>query len=98
MASKKPRKSKTPRKKQASRKKRTRRTIALRVIPEPQSDTRTVIHMVGPGTVVLQGKHSTLVMECGNCGVPLIEGVNMNQVQGIVFHCPSCGEYNETLV
>jgi hypothetical protein len=79
-------------------KKRSKRTIALRVISEPEANTRAVIHHVGPGTVVMRGAgQSTLVMECGNCGVPIIEGVHMNQVRGIVFRCKNCGEYNETL-
>ena len=81
----------------ANRKKPSKRTIALRVIPEPEPDTRSVLSMVGSGTVALKGDGSNLVMECGNCGAPLIEGAPMTSVQNLVFRCNRCGEYNETM-
>jgi len=66
------------------------------VIPEPEANTRSVIVYEGEGTVVMKGPGNA-VMECGNCGVPLVEGVPVGNIQSIVFKCPSCGEYNETL-
>jgi uncharacterized Zn finger protein len=79
----------------ATAKKRKRR-IRTRVIPEPEANTRSVLIYEGEGTVVMKGP-GNVIMECGNCGVPLVEGVAVNQLQNLVFRCPNCGEYNETL-
>lgn len=75
---------------------RAKRHIRLMVIPKPEPNTRSVIVYTGEGTVVMSGPGNS-VMECGNCGVPLIEGVPVANIQNIVFRCPSCGEFNETL-
>jgi predicted RNA-binding Zn-ribbon protein involved in translation (DUF1610 family) len=72
------------------------RNIRMRVIPEPEEGTRTVLKYVGEGTVIMSGP-GNVIMECGNCGVPLIEGLSVAQIQNLVFPCPSCGAFNETL-
>ncbi len=78
------------------RAKQAKRHIQLMVIPEPEPNTRSVIVYTGEGTVVMKGPGNA-IMECGNCGVPLIEGVPVANIRNIVFRCPSCGAFNETL-
>ncbi len=70
--------------------------VKLALIPQPNPNTRTVFVYEGKGTVVMQGP-GKLVMDCGGCGVPLLQGVRIEQVQNVVFRCPACGAYNETL-
>lgn len=89
MAKKKPRAKKSPRR-------RSKRRIQLMVIPEPEPNTRSVFIYTGEGTVVMRGD-ANVVMECGNCGVPLIDGVPVGNLRSIVFRCPNCGAFNETL-
>lgn len=72
------------------------RRIKLMVIPKPEPNTRTVLNFTGEGTVIMKGD-GNVIMECGNCAVPLTDGVNVAQLHSIVFRCPNCGEYNETL-
>jgi hypothetical protein len=78
------------------RAKQAQRHIQLMVIPEPEANTRSVLNYVGEGTVAMRGP-GNVVMECGNCGVPLIVGVPVSAVQNMVFRCQSCGAFNETL-
>ena len=73
-----------------------KRRIRLMVIPEPEPNTRSVLIYTGDGTVMIQGA-GNITMECGQCGVPLIQGVNVSQVQSMVLKCPNCGAFNETL-
>ena len=73
-----------------------KRRIKLMVIPEPEPGTRSVIVYTGEGTVVMTGP-GNVVMECGNCGAPLLKGVKVSTIQNLVFRCPSCGQFNETL-
>jgi predicted RNA-binding Zn-ribbon protein involved in translation (DUF1610 family) len=89
MAKKKPRKRPEPRT-------RAKRRLQLMVIPEPEPNTRMVFVFEGEGTVVMSGP-GNVVMECGNCGVPLVDGVAVGNLLSIVFKCPSCGAFNETL-
>lgn len=77
-------------------KKRTKRRLRMMVIPEPEPNTRSVLIFTGEGTVVMKGS-GNVIMECGNCGVPLIDGVAVGNIQNLVFRCPNCGEFNETL-
>jgi predicted RNA-binding Zn-ribbon protein involved in translation (DUF1610 family) len=74
-----------------------KRHLRLAVIDEPEPGTRAVINFVGEGTVVMRGA-GNVVMECGACGVPLIVGVKTAQIQNVVFKCPNCGAYNETVI
>jgi predicted RNA-binding Zn-ribbon protein involved in translation (DUF1610 family) len=76
--------------------KRRKRHIKLMVIPEPETNTRTVLIYQGQGTIMMSGPGNS-VMECGNCGAPLIQGVAVSQIQNLVFRCASCGQYNETM-
>lgn len=73
-----------------------KRRIRLAVIPEPEPNTRSVLIYTGEGTVVMRGP-GNVTMECGNCGAPIIVGVKTSQLQNLVFKCPNCGAFNETL-
>jgi hypothetical protein len=77
--------------------KRPQRHIQLRVIPEPEPNTRSVIVFTGEGTVVMRGPKPNIVMECGNCAASLVEGVPVANLQSLVLRCPNCGAFNETL-
>jgi hypothetical protein len=83
--------------------KRRMRTIRLMVIPEPPPGTRSVFRLApeAPGTLVMNFtgrlKTADLEMVCGNCGAPLVRGVNVSQFQSIVFVCNGCGMYNDSL-
>jgi hypothetical protein len=68
----------------------------LRVIPEPEEGTASVlvpgddftgpfITGVGPETYV-----------CGSCTAILLLNVTPGQIVGIVFQCPVCKAYNAT--
>lgn len=86
----------TAKKRKPTPKKRPTRHIKLMVIPEPDPDTRTIFVYTGEGTVVMRGT-GNVVMECGNCGVPLVDGIPVSQIRSIVFKCPNCGQFNDTL-
>jgi len=73
----------------------TTETIRLKVIPEPDPDTRAVFIYEGDGTVVMSGYETGLSMNCGQCNSPLIRGLNRTQISGIVLRCKACGAFNE---
>lgn len=68
----------------------------LRVIPEPESDTRSVLVYEGEGTVVMRGEETGFVHACGGCDAPLIVDVRPGQIVNLVFRCSACGAYNES--
>lgn len=73
--------------------------ISLAVIPKPESDTRSLL--VRPPGDLTPFKHALLrkspVMECGSCGEALTIGVTVCQLGNLVFKCPRCGSYNQTV-
>jgi hypothetical protein len=71
--------------------------ITLAVIPEPKPDTRTVIEGTDENMTLLVGDGPGPTMVCGNCGKTLVIGMTVRRVRNLVFKCPKCGEYNETL-
>jgi hypothetical protein len=72
-----------------------KRRVRLRVIPEPSPGTRSILRVGGKGTVLMKGGGDA-ILECGNCGVPLLVDVWVSHVRGIVAVCPSCESFNET--
>ena len=76
--------------------KKTERRIRMMVIPEPEPNTRSVLVYTGAGTVLMRGP-GNVVMECGNCGAPLIVGMPVATLQSVVLRCASCGAYNDSL-
>ena len=73
--------------------------IKLKMIPEPEPDTRAVMIMIDPDqTVVMRGDAApNVVMDCGQCGTRLTEGIGSMQVQNMVFKYNGCGAFNETV-
>lgn len=70
--------------------------VSLRVIPEPDPQTRAVFIRSGDGTVIFQGQETQTSQDCGACGSPLIVGLRSGQVQGVVLRCNNCGAFNDT--
>ena len=70
--------------------------VPLRVIPEPDPDTRTVFEKLGEGTTLFQGFDTNIALVCGTCGAPLAAGLQQTQIQGIVLRCKQCMAFNET--
>ncbi len=70
--------------------------VTLTPIPRPPHNTRTVFEYTGAGTTVMQGFQTGISFDCGNCGAPLLHGMAVGQVKGIVIRCHGCGTYNDT--
>jgi hypothetical protein len=70
-------------------------TSILKVIPEPDPDTRTVFIYDGEGTVVFTGYQVGLALACGSCHSHLVVGMPRENIQNIVIRCKKCGSYNE---
>lgn len=83
-------------------KKRTRKLqpIRLMIVTNPDPKTRTIIEYTGEGTVIIRGEDATTTrsMVCGNCLAPLVVGVRVDAVRGLILRCSRCGSYNETLI
>ncbi|MEX6062092.1 SEC-C metal-binding domain-containing protein [Providencia hangzhouensis] len=80
------------------RPKRTKieQTVTLKVIPEPDPETRSIFEYTGEGTVLFQGGANDIALVCGFCQSHLVEGVPRENIQNIVIICKKCGSYNET--
>lgn len=72
-------------------------TSALKVIPEPDPDTRAVFIYDGEGTVVFRGCEVGLALICGSCEAHLVEGISRESISNIVIRCKKCGSFNEVL-
>ncbi len=72
-------------------------TVVLPVVPEPDPGTRAVFIREGEGTVVFQGGTTEIAECCGSCGAPLIVGLEIGQVRGLVLKCNNCGSFNDTV-
>ena len=70
--------------------------LNLRVIPEPEGDTRAVLTKEGAGTVLVRADHSDVTFHCGGCGKPLVVGMHSSQLANLVLKCNQCGAFNET--
>jgi DNA-directed RNA polymerase subunit RPC12/RpoP len=71
-------------------------TVPLRVIPEPDPETRSVFRKVGDGTILFQGRLSSTAYVCGKCGEPLVVGMPLEELVNLVLGCANCGAFNET--
>jgi hypothetical protein len=69
--------------------------VSLRVIPEPDPNTRTVFQLTGSATLLIQGFETGLSLDCGGCGTPLVTGIHREQIQNIVIRCKNCKAFNE---
>ena len=73
--------------------------MKLRVIPEPEEGTRAIFVSKKPDVTVLmfvEGRDKP-VHTCGSCDAPLVIGMGLMQLQGVVLQCNGCGAYNETM-
>lgn len=84
-------KKKKPQKQPPLARKRKRR-LRLMVISEDEAKERATLATTGD-SLIMKGDGNT-VMECGNCGAILIEGVLATQFRGMAFKCSNCGELN----
>lgn len=69
--------------------------IKLKVIPEPDPDTRSVFIYNGEGTIAFRGFDVGLALTCGQCNSHLVVGIPRENVRNIVLKCNSCGAFNE---
>jgi hypothetical protein len=69
--------------------------IRLKVIPEPDPDTRAVFIYGGEGTIAFQGFDTELALVCGGCSSPLAAGISSEQIKNVVIKCNKCGKFNE---
>jgi|SwirhisoilCB3_FD_contig_21_3451236_length_278_multi_4_in_0_out_0_1 hypothetical protein len=67
--------------------------IPLRVIPEPEHGTRSVMNFTGEGTVAMRGQQTGHDYVCGTYGAVLLEVIGRDHVQDIVIKCASCGSF-----
>jgi hypothetical protein len=72
------------------------RRMALKVIPEPAPNTRTVVNCVGESTVVFISHEEGLALVCGNCASDLVVGMRRAAIRDVVLCCNKCGAFNET--
>lgn len=68
--------------------------VRTRVIPRPQDDRNVHTGDSAPLFRRDAAIDSVLTLLCGGCDTRLAEGWS-DMVTGIVFRCPSCGEYSE---
>ena len=68
--------------------------LFLRVIPEPDSQTRVIFRHDG---AVTGTDRSAPDICCGNCEAPLITGMPEMSFVDVVFRCHACGAFNEAM-
>jgi hypothetical protein len=73
-----------------------KRRVELKVIPEPDPDSRAVFEKINDGTIIFHGFETDLALTCGKCGSDLAAGMERNQIRGIVLRCKQCGSFNDT--
>jgi len=69
--------------------------LKLKVIPEPDPDTRSVFIYNGEGTIAFRGFEVGLALTCGQCNSHLVVGVRRENIKNIVIKCNNCGAFNE---
>lgn len=70
--------------------------LKLKVIAEPDPNTRTVLIYKGEGTVLMAGFDVGLALTCGQCNAHLVVGVPRENFNNIVIKCNNCGAFNES--
>jgi predicted nucleic acid-binding protein len=68
----------------------------LKVIPEPEPNTRAVLVPAPRMSPVIKGT-GDIDLLCGKCKETLVEGIVEGQIQNIVICCPKCKSYNEVI-
>ena len=75
-----------------------RPSVCLRVIPEPDPNTRVIFRHDGPDSVAVKGTDRFAPdICCGGCGAPLIRGMSELSFVNVVFRCYACGAFNEAI-
>lgn len=69
----------------------------MSVIKKPGENTRSVIHYDGEGHGPFVRGDGDLSYVCGGCRNVLLEAVVAGFSVNVVYRCPKCGAYNETL-
>ena len=70
-----------------------KRTLAMRVIPEPAPGSRAVL-IPQSGAPALHGG-GPLSYTCGKCGNVLLKDLMVEQARSYVVRCGKCGAFNE---
>ncbi|MGE0104966.1 MAG: SEC-C metal-binding domain-containing protein [Blastocatellales bacterium] len=70
--------------------------IMLKVIPEPDPNTRTVFEKIGEGSILFQGFETNIALVCGACNAVLAAGMASDKVRHIILRCNLCGSFNDT--
>jgi len=70
--------------------------LKLKVIPEPDPNTRSVFIYSGEGSIVFRGFEVGLALTCGQCSSHLVVGMPRENIRALVIKCNSCGAFNET--
>lgn len=84
------------RRKIESRRPKVTHHVALRIVPEPDPGTRTVLIKQGQDSLFFVGRDTPNSYDCGGCSAPLAVGMSATQIQGIIFKCAKCGCFNES--
>ena len=72
-----------------------KRTLAMRVIPEPAPGSRALL-IPQSGAPALRGG-GPLSYTCGRCGNLLLKDLMVEQARSYVVRCGKCGAYNEVV-
>jgi hypothetical protein len=68
---------------------------SLKVIPEPEPNTRVVLATESADIVLLTGLGDNNLL-CGQCDVMLVRGVG-EVLTNVVILCAGCGSYNDSV-
>ncbi len=73
-------------------------TISMRVIPEPEKGTRSVLAPTPTAIPVIKGSGAgagDTSYACASCGLVLVETIQAGSIINVVFRCPKCKAYSE---
>ena len=68
--------------------------VDMRIIPEPEPSTRTVLAPKSAG-LAIKSECGEMTYRCGSCKTKLFEHVNYKHVAAVVVRCGRCGTHNE---
>jgi len=72
-----------------------KKELKLKVIPEPDPNTRSVFIYNGEGSTAFRGVEVGLALTCGKCNSYLVVGIPRESIKDIVIKCNGCGAFNE---
>jgi hypothetical protein len=71
------------------------KNIALKVIQEPDPNTRSVFIYDGEGTTAFTGFEVGIALTCGKCESRLVVGIPRDSIRNIIIRCKNCSAFNE---